>query len=558
MKASNIIIKTITLLILLSGVGTALMAQDEREWDEDGAIQDAEVVIEKERQITLEKANRGYEKVGPLPVEVDANPQSYSFDPIHYSATPFTPRIRINRIKEEPLPKLYGNYVKGGIGNYGTTYLEGFFNNKRSETHSLGAKIKSLNSSRGPVDKGNSGNSEFDLEFNGNYFTDEVTFSGAVEYQRDKLFYYGYSPGLEVDRDSIKQVYNIMEIAAGMEDRRKNQGVDFTLNMGFTSLGDNYDGKENQGAFNFTGDYQLFENLGFSLQSDLYLGKHSIGNDTRDRSFFRVRPMIKTNISRFMLEAGLNIVSENDTIENGDKLHIAPVAKASLDLTDKIQVYAGISGDVEYRSLQSYIEENPYLGTEVALSHNIKAFELSGGLQGSLGDDLNFHTGLSIGTYRNLAFFANSAADSTRFDILYDTGKPTLVQFFGELSYTREDKLEVNLRADLYGYDTKSVSEPWGRPTYRFKVSGSYNVYDKLIFGTSITALGGINSLNQQSGNRRKLDGVFDVNLSADYLFSRRFSAFVIGKNIVSKEYELYLNYPSRGFTAIAGITYSF
>jgi hypothetical protein len=516
------------------------------------------VVIEKERQITLENANRGYEKVSPLPVQGDKEPQVYSFRPIQYAATPYTPVIKINRIKEEPLPKLYGNYIKGGIGNYGTTLVEGYFNNKRSETHNIGAYIKSLSSSRGPVDKGNSASSDLDVGLNGSYFSENLTFDGSVDYRRDKIFYYGYSPGLEVDKDSMKQIYSILNFQLGMEDRNKGQGVDFRLDAGYTALSDNFDSKEDQGAFNFYGKYDVNDQLGFSLQSDLHLSKHTILNNSRNRNFFRVRPMVYTKISGFSLEVGVNVVYENDTIKNGDKVHIAPVAKASLDLTDKVQVYGGISGDVEYRSLESYIEENPYLGSEVALSHNIKTFEVLGGLKGSFWQDVSFHTGISIGRYRNLAFFVNSQADSTRFDILYDTENPTLVQFFGELGYSKSDKLLVNLRADLYGYDTKELQNAWGRPTYSFKVSGSYNLYDKLVLGTSLTVQGGIKALNQQSGHQETLDGIFDLNLSADYMFSRRFSAFVIGKNIFSKEYELYLNYPSRGFTAIAGITYSF
>ena len=550
-------IKAILIQLLIPLAGIPAFGQDQ-DWDEDGAIQDAEVIIEKERQITLEKASRGYEKVAPLPLQSDKEPQVYSFKPIYYSATPYTPVIKINRIREEPLPKLYGNYVKGGIGNYGTTYLEGYFNNKRSETHSIGAYIKSLNSSRGPVDKDNSASSELELGFNGNYFSEDLIFKGNVDYSRDKIFYYGYSPGLEVDKDTIKQTYGIVDIGLGMEDRDKGQGVDFTLDAAFTTLSDNFDSKEDQGAFNFHGEYHLSDQLGFSLQSDLHLGKHTIMNNSRNRNFFRVRPTVHTKISDFNLEVGVNVVYENDSIENADKVHIAPVATASLELTDKVQVYGGISGDVDYRSLQSYIEEIPYLGSQVALSNNIKSFEVMGGLKGSFWQDVSFHTGFSVGTYRNLAFFATSEADSTRFDILYDTGSPTLVQFFGELGYGKTDKLLLNLRADLYGYDTDEVQEAWGRPTYSFKLSGSYNLYDKLIFGASMTAQGGIKALNQQSGYRDTLDGIFDLNLSADYLFSKRFSAFVIGKNIFSREYELYLNYPSRGFTAIAGITYSF
>jgi len=554
----SIRVKSIFLSVMIALTSTMfLMAQNEN-WDEDGAIQDAEVIIEKERHITLENANRGYEKVSPLPLQVNQGPQTYTFDRINYTATPFTPIIRINRIKEQPLPKLYGNYVKGGVGNYGTTYLEGYFNNKRSETHMIGGYIKSLSSSRGPVDKGNSASSQLSVGLDGSYFTEYLRFTGAASYQRQKLFYYGYTPGTEVDRDTIKQIYNGIDIALGMSDRNINEGVDFTLIGKFTSFGDNYDTNENQGAVNFLGSYAVNDLLQFLLQSDLYLTKRSIKGNSQNRNFFRIRPSVYTQISRFSIELGVNIVAENDTIQNANKVHVAPVVKASVNLSNRVLLYAGISGDVDYRSLKSYIEENPFLGSEQTLSHNIKTFELIGGLKGNLWEDLNFHTGLSIGTYDNLAFFATSSTDSTRFDILYDLDNPSIVHFFGELGYSSSKNLVLNFRGDLYGYDTKSLQEPWGRPTYSIKASGSYNLYGKLRLGSSITAMGGVKALNQQSGSTHKLDAIFDLNLSVDYLFSPRFSAFVIGKNLISKKYQQYLNYPSRGITAIGGITYSF
>lgn len=534
-----------------------LRAQDEN-WDEDGAIQDAEVIIEKERQITLEKANRGYEKVAPLPARDNKQPQTYNFDFINYTATPFTPRIRVNRIKEQPLAKLYGNYIKGGIGNYGTTYVEGFFNNKRSKTHSVGGYVKSLIASRGPVDKGNSASSEFSIGFDGSYFTENLKFTGAADYQREKLFYYGYTPGLEVDRDTIKQVYDMVSVSLGMEDKNKGQGVDYTLEGNFTTFSDNFDANEDQGSFNFLGSYQLGDHLGFGLQSDLHLSKRSLANNSQNRNFFKVRPTVNTTIANIKVEVGLNIVHENDTIKNADKVHVAPVATASVNLTDQILLYAGIAGDVDYRSWQSYVDENPYLGSEVTLSHNIKTFEVHGGLKGSFWETMSFHTALSLGSYDNLSFFAASSADSTRFDILYDTDNPTLVHFFAEVGYSKFEKLMVNFRGDLFGYDMKLLDKPWGRPTYSLEVSGTYNIYKKIVLGSSITAMGGIKALNQQSGNQRTLDAVFDLNLSVDYLFSPRFSAFVIGKNLVSQKYEQFWNYPSRGINVVGGITYSF
>ncbi len=553
LEMKHVFYLTIPLVLFIHPV----IGQDQ-DWEDDGAIQDAEVVIEKDRQITLDKANRGYEKVAPLPMEPNTESQQYSFEPIKYTATPFTPKVRINRIKEQPLPKLYGNYLKGGLGNYGTSYLEGYFNNKRSEAYSFGAHVKSLNVAKGPVDKENSSSSDFELGVHGSYFTDNATLKGSLDYQRQKVFYYGYTPGIEVDKDSIKQVYNTIELQLGLEDSRKGEGVDYTIGAGYTSLWDNFDAQEGQGIINFFGKYHLHDQLGFSLESDLYFTKRTIDNLSQNRSFIRVTPMVHTNISGFKLEAGLNIVYENDTIENADKLHVAPVATASLDLTDKVVVYAGISGDVNYRSLKSYVDENPYLGSEVALSHNIKTIEISGGLKGSLWDQVSFHTGLSLGTYKNMAFYVNSASDSTRYDILYDLGKTDLLQVFGEAEYSVSGKWLVNFRGDLYAYDTKEVEKAWGRPTYTLKASGNYNLYKKLILNGSLTALGGIKALNLQSGNQTTLDAIFDVNLGVEYLFSSKFSAFVSGENLFSKEYERYWNYPSRGFTVVAGITYSF
>ena len=516
------------------------------------------MVIEKDRQITLEKADRGYEKVSPLPVSVNQGPQSYSFDAIDYTATPFTPRIRINKIKEQPLPKLYGNYVKGGIGNYGTTYLEGYFNNKRNETYAVGGYFKSLNSTRGPVDKGNSASSNFAIGVDGDYFSESMKYNGAIGYQRDKIFYYGYTPGTEVDKDTIKQVYTRVNVGLGMEDRKKNQGVDFTFDVNYSSFGDNFQVSEDQGAFNFYGNYAINDLFSIALQSDLYLTKRSIANLSQNRNFFRIRPTVKTEISLIDFELGINIVSENDTITNANKVHIAPVATATLNLSDNFSLYAGISGDVDYRSLSSYIGENPYLGSDLTLSHNIKTFEVLGGLRGTLWNDVTVHTGLSIGTYDNLAFYATSSTDSTKYDILYDVDNPTLVHFFGEFEYSNTSQLVLNFRGDLYGYNTKSLVNPWGRPTFSLKATGSYNVYGKLLLGSSLSILGGIKALNQQSGNTQTLDTILDLNVSADYLFSPRFSAFVIGKNLISKNYQQFLYYPSRGISVIAGITYSF
>ncbi len=533
-------------------------AQDQ-DWEEDGEIQDAEVIIEKDRQIELPPANRSYQKVAPLPIEVDRSTQTYSFEKIDYQATPFTPNIRVLTIKDQPLSKLYGNYIKAGVGNYGTSLLEGYFNNKRSDTYVIGGKLKSLASSRGPVDKRNSAASDLLLGFDGSYFTDGVIFTGEAEYQRIKRFFYGYTPGTEVDRDTLKQVYNKILISLGLEDSNKNPDLDYGVRATFTSFEDRWDNSEDQGSFNFTGSYQFNDQVKFGVLSDLHFSQYKLAEiGDQNRTYFRIRPTVETEIDVFKVELGLNVVYENDTIQNMDKVHLSPVAKASYQLTDNAVLYAGLTGDVDYRSWQSYVKENPFLAPNVALSHNIKTLEINGGLKGKLWEEVNFNTGLSIGFYNNLAFFPNSGADSTKFDIVYDTDGPSIVRLFAELGYSKAQHFIINFKGELLGYDTDEVIEPWGRHTYSVGVNGSYNLYQKLILSGSITALGGIKGFNLQSGTVRELDGIFDVNLSVDYLFSPRFSVFVTGKNLVSQNYQRYMNYPARGITVIGGVSYSF
>ncbi len=555
MKRGNFIGFIVMMLMWASAVNVQAQQDD---WEEDGEIQDAEVVIEKDRQITLPPASRSYEKVAPLPLEIDRSNQSYKFDRIDYQTTAFTPNIRVLTIKDQPLPKLYGNYLKAGIGNFGTSYLEGYFNNKRSDTYVIGAKIKSLASSRGPVDKDNSAASDLSLGFDGSYFTEGVIFNGKAEYERIKRFFYGYTPGSEVDRDTLKQVFNKVLISLGLEDSNKNQDLDYSLQGYYISLEDRFDSSEDEGSFNFAGSYQFNDKVKFAVISDLYLTKYSHFGSSINRNLFRLTPTVITNLDVFKVELGINLVYENDTIANADKVHISPVAKASYNVTDNLVFYAGLTGDVNYRSWRSYTKENPWLAPGVALSHNIKKIALNAGIKGELWDDINFNTGFDIGAYDNLAFFANNAQDSTKFDILYDRDNPAIIHFFAELGYSKAQRFIINLKGEWFGYDTEEVAEAWGRPTYSIGVSGAYNLYQKFILGGGITAMGGIKGLNQQSGTVRSLDSMFDVNIKVDYLFSPRFSAFLIGKNMVSQNYERYLNYPAKSISVIGGITYSF
>ena len=114
------------------------------------------------------------------------------------------------------------------------------------------------------------------------------------------------------------------------------------------------------------------------------------------------------------------------------------------------------------------------------------------------------------------------------------------------------------LRADLFGYATDQVAEAWHRPTYRVSFNSSYNLYSKILFNVDIITQGGAKALDVDNNTVVTLDPAVDLNIKASYFLSKKVSVFVKGSNLLSSDYQLYLNYPVRGVQVMGGVTWVF
>jgi hypothetical protein len=526
-------------------------------WGEDGEIEDAEILIEKDRKIELPPALRNFEKVSPPPVQPVKTNLEYDFKPFKVNFSDFDPRIRVLTIKDETIPKLYGNYLKGGIANYGTPYLEGYFNNKRNKDYSYGARFRHLSSLTGPVDGRNSGTSDNLIGLNGKYFGDHVNISSELSYERMMRHFYGYQPGLEVKRDTIRQVYGFFNANVAFENA-KDGDSGYKVKTGFDRVQDNYGVGENMFGIDIDAHHNLSDLLKVSIAGDLFLSKYSDSLSSINRNLLRLKPAFNIKFSNLEVRAGFNIAYENDTIASGNELHYYPVVRADYKINDEFAAFAGIDGDMERVTLLDMARENPFINPGVPLLHANKTFELYGGLTGILMKRLSYKTGFSIANYRNMGFFANSAQDSTRFDVLYETGRTGVLNIFAEGGFSANDNVRTTLRADYYGYRVSTLEQAWHRPRYKVNMVNTFNLYKKIYFNTDLFMLGGIQGLNLASGEVRTLKNIVDLNLKADYLFSDRASTFISFNNMLSRRYETFLNYPSRGLMVMLGFTYSF
>ncbi|QSE96715.1 TonB-dependent receptor [Fulvivirga lutea] len=551
------ITKYILVLSLIFGGMQFVSAQEN--WESDGEIEDVEIEIVKDREITLPKANRNFEKIAPINFSGVKPQLEYSFDNLNLPLPSLNIRVRPLRIKEQPLKKLYGNYIRAGFGNYITPYFEGFVSSKRSRDMLYGAHINFLNSRNGPVDDENSGSGEFDVEGYGKHFGKKLTVGGDIGYHRRSYNFYGYPENQEVNEDSLSQNFNNIHLSGYIENTDKSSDLNFYTGIQFDYLKDNFSAEESEVQLDFKGSYKLGGQSTINLRSDLdIISQKDEGLDVKTRNIFRVVPTLTFEYEGFLIDAGFNVVYENDTLGDSDEIHFFPMARARYSLSSGFEVQAGIRGDVNKQTLRGFVESNPFLAPNSRAFNQYNNFEFFGGIGGSLTSKLGFKAGMSISSLKNLPLFINSPEDQSKFLVIYDTGNSEILNINAQLSYNRNEILRLTLRGDYWGYDTDESEEAWHRPNYKISALSTFKLFDKLRFETEAYAIGGIQALDFNTGEKINLDAALDLNFMAEYLVSDQFSGWVRLNNIFGQEYEMLYNYPVRGFQVMIGATYSF
>ena len=99
-------------------------AQEPAKTWNDGEIENVEIEIVKEREITLPSADRNFEKIPPRPSEPIKPPITYDFKPFSFKAPHLNPQIRPLKLKQESQRKVYGGFLRVEYGNYVSPLLE--------------------------------------------------------------------------------------------------------------------------------------------------------------------------------------------------------------------------------------------------------------------------------------------------------------------------------------------------------------------------------------------------------------------------------------------------
>ena len=571
--------------VLVGAVAPAATAQTPR-GKHAGQIEEAEIEIVKERVNQLPEATRNFDKIKLPAVPKTDRKVAYTFPDFRLPINRLNPSVKVLTIRaEEPTP-LTGNFLKAGMGNYGTFYGRGYFHSTRNTDHAYGLDIKHINSLNGPVDGKNSSVEQSSAHLMGELYRGTSALGATLDLGRERYNFYGYekaanqpTPPATPEANDIKQVFKRLGVKAYAHNRAPDAVLQYNAGIGYQYWGDNFAATENNVMLNGKVSYAFSNISRVSVVADgsFISDKDQAGSTkpepvptvTRSRTFAQLTPTYEFTNKRVAFVLGATLGYSSDTTNSVSNAVIYPAVRLGYTLApEKFVVYAGLGGALQRVTRYELSTENPWLNRGLNVADTHRGPTVYAGFNSTPVRGLELNARATYARDRNLYFYLNNATDPTRFDLVYDQQDTRVLNIHGELLYNAAEKYRLGTRVDYNKYTLKSLPEPFHRPEFQGSVFGTYNVFDKLMLGVEgyfYSASYGISYLPAEPDGAARLpdfyratDPIIDLNLRADYRITPKISIFVMGNNLLNRQYQRFYGYPVKGINVLGGATYTF
>lgn len=479
-------------------------------------------------------------------------PLEYRINPKKVDSLIKTNIVNPEKVKNESIPKLYKTYLKLGGGNYATSLAELYFSNTRSKEYQTSIYLKH-NASVGAIK--NMDFSENQAKIFGKRIYKQNTLAANVFYDRDVIHFYGYDHDFyNYSRRQIRQQFDYLEFETSLTKNIQSDSdkVHYEGKINFHIVADAFNATENYISMAGTGHYDWFY-LETSLDVSRFADSISF-----DRNLFILNPSLVLKENKFSFTLGANIYQQFGTRSS---LHVYPNIRADYKLIEnELLLYAGMTGKIRKQNFRNFYLENPFLSPKQIIQHTNEKLHLFGGLRGSLSSKTAYRLNISYLTTDNEAYFINDISDMSKFKIIYDGNNGKLLTLNAELSYQQNERLRFRVSGDINNYTTDVLAEPWHKPMLNLAISSTYNIGNKFLINADIFGFSKIKALVMYTPNpmTKELKGAVDLNLGIDYRYSKIISVFIKLNNLAGMKRERYLNYPTYGFNALVGATFSF
>ena len=546
------------------------------------------------------------------PFHVDSTMQmeeiKYYLEPKQQQVSYDIENIKPARLKiVEPLKKLYSGYVKAGAGSYLTPLLQVNYSSLRSKYDSWGVR-GNIQSSFGNIkDMGNTKYTDASLGGYFQKFFNDHDLWAEMDYKKNIYRFYGLNYGAQdpdpfssfqdkdsENFDSFGQDYDLFDMHVKFNS--KNNGRDtnklrYKTWMDFHHLNSQYELKENHfllGAHSgwvimdeeFLGTFELdVNNLGNPLLSlDSSDNNFNIKNGNISSStstIVRFNPHIYTRKKNLIAKVGVSLQANLNDDPAAAKFKFFPDIEVSYSLFNNVFIpYGGLKGNVQRNTFNSIRLHNPFVSEDADVFNTIQDFNLYFGFRGSLSSNFTFNLSYSIERFDNFYFFTPDTISSyeNKFQLTYD--KVDRTSIVGELTYQESEKLKISAKSEFFNYTTTFEEDAWQRPNFRFTLGSVLDLSDKIIIKGDLFFVGTRNVFSFMEPNKDnivneefsfddgrylfKLKPFIDMNLSAEYRYNKKVSAFIQFNNFIAKKYQYWTNFPVQSINIMGGVTLSF
>ena len=459
------------------------------------------------------------------------------------------PKIRPIAMRGDATPPSYNGFIKLGYGIPSSPYAELSYHKTDPEKYDFGGRLKHHSANYNDLE--NQRFSETGVGVNGTYYFDQgYAIEGAVGFTADEVHFYGYDHKVDLyDRESIRQRFNTFEFSGKLFNGQQTVG-DMNYNAGFDlyNLSDNYASKE----FGFALDLGMSK--WFNKQHQLSVGiitDFTSFQDTAKQTLnnFFLQPNFTFHGDLFKLKVGVNLAA------NEDNFTFFPDVEGSFNIAgNKLAAFAGAQGTFHKNNFKNLSDYNPFMASRFEL-RNTEKNHYYGGIRGNLRIvDYRLQAGLK--KTKNLALFLTSPDDTIRFNVLYDD--VDIFNLQGTLNAYPIKNLMVTVTLGQNFYSLDNEEKAWHLPALDFNAGARYTTLEeKLTLKAELFVQNGVPYRDLQ-GNVDNLNGLFDLNLGAEYQINKNFGLFFDLNNLVSNKRERWFRYPTYGLNILGGITAKF
>ncbi len=503
-------------------------------------------------------------------------------------ASTFTPAKGKAATVEKAKPiKLYDSYATLGFGNYTTILGELYSNFEISRTDNAGIFFKH-NSSQGDIKDVLLDNKFYDTQLEGNYYSRnrDMSFGLNAGIEHQVFNWYGLNDlartftSEELEAIDPKQTYFSVNIGGNIElDESFFTGAQADLRF----LTDGFSSSE----INFTASPEfLFEisEMNFKLKGELdYLtgkfDRNYFNTEGIDYGFLNagLTPSLVYVNDDLTLSLGASIVMGVNTQESELDLFIYPDILASYRLVDELLIaYGGAEGGLNQNTYYNFKNENPFVSPTLSITPTSELYRAFAGLKGKLSNSVGYNMRASFGNENDRALYQINTYKGrvpdlegyeygNSFGVIYDD--VTTFNAFGELKVEISNTFSLGATVNFFSYGLEDQQEAWNLPELTASVFSNFKITEKIYGGASLFYVGERKDFFTVAQNGIPsttfdevvtLDGYVDANLHLGYRVNERLSIFLKGSNLLSDNYEKWLNTPVQGIQGLAGATYKF